>query len=79
MKTLQDCKERVARPYKTTFSIVVHTFRGTDLPYRLLHQAAELYGRYMRFVGRAQARGEIEDIVFWHLKDNDFRDVTHYL
>lgn len=54
MKTLQDCKERLAikKGYRSwaDFCIGEGRFAYED--------AAELYGRYCRFVGRAQMREE---------------------
>lgn len=60
MKTLQDCKDKVARPYGALFETVAYAFRGTDLPHKLLDQAAELYGRYMRFVGYLEGKEEMK-------------------
>jgi len=60
MKTLQDCKDRVAQRRGVIWNDIMKAYSGTTIPWMLLHQAAELYGRYMRFVGRAQVRGEVE-------------------
>jgi len=58
MKTLQDCKERLVRRKGLTWPDYICHYNGASVLIKT-NQAAELYGRYMRFVGRAQMRAEL--------------------
>lgn len=60
MKTLKDCQNRVAMRFGLNdWGSVKKKERSYMALYFQL--AAELYGRYMRFVGRAQMRDRLID------------------